>query len=218
MNTKIKSELKAILVKTGITMLDEGLTVGTWGNFSVRDPETGLIYITPSGMDYREISGDDIVVLDSKLSIVDGTRVPSIEKAMHVAIYNERSDVNAVIHTHPLYSSVLGVNGMDLPGVSEDFVQIVGDRMICSEYALPGTQQLAQNAVEALGKNNGVLLPNHGTIVVGPNMSMALTICKVVEKSAHVYIMSLSIGTPNLIDPEDIIAMQDYAQNKYGQR
>jgi L-fuculose-phosphate aldolase len=218
MNKKIKSELKAILVKTGITMLNEGLTVGTWGNFSVRDPETGLIYITPSGMEYNEISENDIVVLDNNLSIVDGTRVPSIEKIMHVTIYNERPDVNAVIHTHPLYSSVLGVNGMELPGIGEDFVQIVGDRMICSEYALPGTEQLAKNAVKALGKNNGVLLPNHGTIVVGPTMSMALTICQVVEKTAHIYIMSLSIGTPNLIDPEDIIAMQDYAQNKYGQR
>ncbi|MBN1266525.1 MAG: class II aldolase/adducin family protein [Anaerolineales bacterium] len=218
MNTKIKSELKAVIVKTGITMLDEGLTVGTWGNFSLRDPETGLIYITPSGMDYREITEDDIVVLDSELNIVDGSRVPSVEKAMHVTVYNERPDVNAVIHTHPLYSSVLGVNEMELPGISEDFVQIVGDKMVCSEYALPGTTQLARNAVKALGKNNGVLLPNHGTMVVGPNMPMALTICQVVEKTAYIYILAKSIGTPHLISQEDIIAMQDYAQNIYGQR
>jgi len=178
MTTKIKNSLKELIVDTGVRMLDEGLTVGTWGNFSVRDPETGLIYITPSGMDYRKIQIDDIVVLDNSANIVDGLRVPSVETFMHVSIYNARPDVNAVIHTHPLYSSVLGVNGMELPGISEDFVQIVGDKMICSEYALPGTPELARNVVKGLGNRNGVLLPNHGTLMVGPDMPMALTICQ----------------------------------------
>ncbi len=218
MTLTIKNELKEVVVETGLTLLREGLTLGTWGNFSVRDPETGLIYISPSGMDYREIRTDDIVVLDSALNIVDGFRKPSVEKEMHVSVYNARSDVNAVIHTHPLYSTVLGVNGMELPGISEDFVQIVGDKMICSKYALPGTPELARNAVKGLGNRNGVLLPNHGTLVVGTDMPMTVTICHVVEKTAHIYILAKSIGIPNLISMEDIIAMQDYVRNVYRQR
>ena len=218
MTPNIKEELKSILVDTGLQMLTEGLTVGTWGNFSVRDPDTGLIYITPSGMDYRQIQNDDMVVLDPSLTIVDGHRIPSVEKGMNAAVYNARQDVNAVVHTHPLYSTVLGVNGMDLPGVSEDFVQIVGDKIICSEYALPGSSDLARNVVMALGARNAVLLPNHGALCVGASMPITLTICHLVEKSAHIYIMAKSIGTPHLISPEDIKAMQDYAQNIYGQR
>ncbi len=218
MTNEIKNTLKQLIVETGLAMLEEGLTVGTWGNFSVRDPETGLVYITPSGMDYREMQIEDIVVMDSSLNIVDGFRVPSVEKVMHVSIYNARPDVSAVIHTHPLYSAVLGVNGMELPGISEDFVQIVGDKMICSEYALPGTVELARNVVKGLGSRNGVLLPNHGTIVVGKNMPTALTVCHVVEKTAQIFIMAKSIGVPNLISQEDIEIMQDYARNKYGQR
>ena len=217
-SSTVKKHLKTLIVDTSLIMLEEGLTVGTWGNFSVRDPETNLIYITPSGMNYDEIDEDDIVVLDESLDIVEGFRKPSVERIMHVSVYKARSDVNAVIHTHPLYSSVLGVNGMDLPGISEDFVQIVGDKMICSEYALPGTPELARNAIKGLGSRNGVLLPNHGTLVVGPNMQMTITISKVVEKTAHIYIMAKSIGSPNLISPEDIKAMQDYAREKYGQR
>ena len=116
MALNINESLKTLLVETGVKILEEGLTVGTWGNFSVRDPETGLIYITPSGMDYRTIQPDDIVVLDSNINVVDGFRVPSIEKGMHVTTYLARPDVNAVIHTHPLYSTVLGVNGLELPG------------------------------------------------------------------------------------------------------
>jgi len=215
---RIKEELKQIIVDTGRTMLREGLTVGTWGNVSLRDSETGLVYISPSGMDYEIIQVEDIVVLDNKLELVDGFRKPSVEKGMHVAVYNARQDVNAVVHTHPLYSTVLGINGMELPGISEDFVQLVGDKSVCSEYALPGTPELARNATKALGIWNAVLLPNHGALCVGENMKYALTVSHVVEKTAHIYIMAKSIGTPQLISDEHIKIMQDFARNEYGQR
>jgi len=218
MTLEIKLEFKETIVDAGKTMLREGLTVSTWGNISARDSETGLIYISPSGMHYQEIQTDDIVVLDNTLEVVDGIRTPSIEKEMHVAVYNARTDVNAVIHTHPLYSTVLGVNGMELPGISEDFVQIVGDKIVCSEYGLPGSPELAENVVKALGNRNAVLLPNHGTLCVGEDIKRALTICHVVEKTAHIYIMAKSIGDPHLISEENIKFMQHYARNVYGQR
>jgi len=216
---KIKESYKELIVDTGKTMLEEGLTVGTWGNISARDPETGWVYISPSGMDYREITTDDVVVIDLDVNIVDGMRIPSIEKETHLAVYRARSDVNAVIHTHPLYSTVLGINHMDLPAVSEDFAQIVGDKIICSEYALPGTKELGENVAVGLGtERNAVLLPNHGAINVANDMKTAITVCHVVEKSAQIYILALSIGTPHLISSEDIKAMQDYKKNHYGQR
>lgn len=214
----VKDELKQAIAETGRFMISRGLTVGTWGNVSLRDPDTGLIYISPSGMDYEEIQAEDVVVLNSQIEVVDGCRVPSVERGMHVTVYNARPDVNAVVHTHPLYSTVLGVNHMELPGISEDFAQIVADKIICSEYALPGTMDLAENVVEALGPRNAVLLPNHGTLCVGETMKHALTVCHVVEKTAHIYIMAKSIGTPHLISDEDIKAMQYFARNVYGQR
>jgi L-fuculose-phosphate aldolase len=214
----IKYELKQKIADTGRFMIRQGLTVGTWGNVSLRDPDTGLIYISPSGMDYEEIQPEDVVVLNHKIEVVDGCRIPSVERGMHVTVYNARPDVNAVVHTHPLYSTVLGINRMELPGISEDFVQIVADKIICSEYALPGTMELAANAARALGQRNAVLLPNHGTLCVGENMKHALTVCHVVEKTAHIYIMCKSIGTPHLISMEHIKAMQYFARNVYGQR
>lgn len=218
MTNQVREPLKQVIVDTGKTMIRQGLTVGTWGNISLRDPETGLMYISPSGIDYEDVQVEDVVVLDRALEVVDGFRKPSVERRMHMAAYEARSDVNAVIHTHPLYSTVLGVNHMELPGISEDFVQIVGDKMICAEYALPGTAELAKKSSEALGDRNAVLLPNHGTLCVGENMKHALTICHVVEKTAHVYIMAKSIGTPQLISEEDIRAMQYFARHEYGQR
>ncbi len=219
MPVKIKEELKELVVVGGVTMVKQRLTVGTWGNISIRDHETGLIYISPSGVEYEDVRTRDIVVLNENLEVVDGTAVPSIEKAMHAAVYKARSDIGAVIHTHPVYSSVLGVNHMELPGISEDFVQIVGEKIVCSEYALPGTPKLAENVIRALGKErNAVLLPNHGTLCAGRDLREVLKISYVVEKTAQVYIMALSIGTPQLISGEDIREMRYFARNMYGQR
>ena len=218
MTAEIKESLKKTVVEAGQTMVRERLTLGTWGNVSLRDPETGLIYITPSGIPYMEIQVADIVVMNSDEEVVDGHRIPSIERGMHIAVYNAREDVNAVVHSHPLYSSVLGVNHMELPGMSEDFVQIVADKIICSEYALPGTPELARNVVAALGERNAVLLPNHGTLCAGEDMTRALLISQAVEKTAQIYIMAKSIGTPHLISQEHIEAMQYYARHLYGQR
>lgn len=219
MPVKIKEELKELVVVGGLTMIKQRLTVGTWGNISIRDHETGLIYISPSGVEYEDICTRDIVVLNEQLEVVDGTAVPSIEKAMHAAVYKARADVGAVIHTHPVYSSVLGVNHMELPGISEDFVQIVGEKIVCSEYALPGTPELAENVIRALGsERNAVLLPNHGTLCTGRDLREVLKVSYVVEKTAQVYIMALSIGSPKLIAEEDIREMRYFARNMYGQK
>ncbi|MBN2860383.1 MAG: class II aldolase/adducin family protein [Sphaerochaetaceae bacterium] len=216
-DSRIRASYRQMVVDAGNTMVAMNLTVGTWGNVSVRDRETGLIYIKPSGMPYDEITEQDIVVMNGDFEVVWGTRKPSIEYHFHISIMNARDDVNAVIHTHPIYSSAFGVTGQEIPGISEDFVQLVGDKVINAEYSLPGTPDLAVNVVKALGDRNAVLVPNHGTICVGTDIPMALKVCHVVEKSAHVYILSKTLGTPQIISTEDMRAMQDFARNHYGQ-
>lgn len=216
-NQEIKISYLKQIVDGGMKMVHGGLTVGTWGNISIRDPETNLFYIKPSGMPYEEITTEDVVVMNSDKEIVSGQRKPSIEFDLHISIMNVRSDVNTVIHTHPIYSSAFAIAVEEIPGVSEDFVQIVGDKVICAEYALPGTPELAVNVVKGLGDRNAVLIPNHGTVCVGANVEAALKICYVVEKTAHTYILAKSVGTPQVISDEDIKAMQYFAKNHYGQ-
>lgn len=217
MRAQIDHTYKQMIVDGGKEMIDKGLTVGTWGNLSVRDPETGLIYVKPSGIRYHDITPEDVVVFTPDGTKVDGNRKPTIEYPFHLGIMNARADVNFVIHTHPTYSAVLGVLGKDLPGICEDFVQLVGDRIINCKYSLPGSTELAQNVVEALGDRNAVMIPNHGTICCGSSWDMVMKVCYVVEKTAHIYILASSIGTPNLISDEDILAMQHFARNHYGQ-
>ncbi|MCF7942064.1 MAG: class II aldolase/adducin family protein [Spirochaetia bacterium] len=215
--SNVKEAFKQMIVDGGNQMVAEHLTVGTWGNLSIRDPETNLIYLKPSAMKYSEITTDDILVYNSDFERVDGHRKPTIEYQFHIAIMNARPDVNCVIHTHPVYSAVLGTLDMDLPGICEDFVQLVGDKISNCTYALPGTLDLADNVVAGLGQKNAVMIPNHGTVCVGADWDMVMKVCFVVEKSAQVYVLAKTIGKPILITDEDVAAMQDFAKNHYGQ-
>ncbi len=214
---KTDTKFKRMIVEAGRQMIDEGLTVGTWGNISVQDSATGLIYIKPSGMDYRKIVEDDVVVMNSDYQIVEGNRKPSIEHNFHIGIMNARNDVLAVVHTHPVYSSIFGVLRQEIPAVCEDFAQIVGETVRCCEYALPGTKELAKNVVAGLGDRGAVLIPNHGAVCVGASLADAFKISFVLEKSAKIYYMAKSIGTPHLIDSDDVKAMQDFVRTSYGQ-
>ena len=188
------------------------------GNISARVPGEKIVAITPSGRSYFSLELSDICVVGFDRQSIESDLAPSIEAGLHIGVYQNRPDVNAVIHDHPLHSSVLGVAKMELPAISEDFAQIVGDKIICCEYALPGTPELAACAVEALGDRNAVLLPNHGTLCVGENLKHVLRVCHVVEKAAHMYILARLIGTPQVISDENVKAMQYFARNLYGQR
>ncbi|AKI97042.1 class II aldolase/adducin family protein [Kosmotoga pacifica] len=198
-------------------MVERGLTVGTWGNISKRVNENAFI-ITPSGMDYATLKEEDMVVMDLDGKVIWGNRKPSIEFNLHAKIYQARSDVNAVIHTHPVFSTAFAIAKMDIPPVSEELVQIVGEGVKCAKYALPGTTELAENAVEALEDRNAVLLINHGTIYVGKSLEHAFKIGEVVEKAAQTIIYAKILGIPNVISHEDCLAMQEFVATKYGQK
>ncbi len=218
MKLEISEKFKKLIVDTGRELYKQNLTIGTWGNISVLDPKTDLVYIKPSGMDYNEINLEDVIVVDKKGKTIKGFRKPSIEMPMHLSIYNTRKDVGAIVHYHPIYSSVLAVTGFSLPGICEDFVQIVGEKVLCAKYALPGSEELAKNAVASLGNRKAVFLLNHGTLCVGRDMKEAMKVCYVVEKTAHIYILSKNVGKCRVIPEEDIKIMQDFAKDAYGKQ
>lgn len=220
MKSLVKGSFEQLIVDTGVEMIQKGITVGTWGNISVRDPETGLIYISPSGMDYVSIKPQHVVVMDQNLEIIEGEAEPSIEKHMHVAVYRDRKDVNAVIHTHPTYSTVFGVTDTPLKAVSEDFVQIVGDEVLTAKpYQLPGTPELAETAVKWLGTNNAVLLPGHGALSCGKDMNTALKVSLVLEKNAQIFLFAKLLGSDiRTFSQAEIDAMQNFAKNQYGKK
>ncbi len=209
---------KKIIIDAGNRMLNSGLTVETWGNISVRDSKTGLIYITPSAMNYNDCVEDDVIVYDSKGSIVEGTRKPTIEKDMHLDIYRKRKEVNAVIHTHPIYSLIFACMRKEIPLIIDEAAQSLGDIVKVAHYGLPGSKELSDNCIEALGeKSNACLLQSHGAVCVGKDIEESFKVATVLEMTAQVYYYILNIGKPVEISKENIASMRDFAVNHYGQ-
>jgi len=195
-------EERRIVADAGRRMFERKLTVGTWGNISVRARD-GCV-ITPSGKNYLVTGPEDMVVIDLDGNVIEGRWKPSTELAMHCEIYRRREDVNAVVHIHPTYSSVLSVLGEGIPPIIEDMVMLLGEEVRVSKYTLPGTEDIARNAAEALGNNNAVILANHGSVCVGEDMERALTACEVLEKSAQIYLYARLLGRPNILPESDV--------------
>ncbi|MDR2796285.1 MAG: class II aldolase/adducin family protein [Spirochaetaceae bacterium] len=209
---------KKLIVDSGKRMLNSGLTVETWGNISARDPGNSLIYLTPSGMAYDTICEDDIVTANIDGTIVDGKRRPTVEFELHLGIYRARPEINAVVHTHPLYSQIFGVLHESIPALIDEAAQVLGGEVRCARYALPGTRELAEACVEALGKSAcACLLANHGAVSIGGDMNAAFRTAKVLEMTAQIYAQARAIGKPCLLEQSQIDYMYDFARHRYGQ-
>ena len=212
------STYKEKIIHTGKELVNLGLVAATWGNISIRLPENKGVVITPSGMDYYNINPEDLVVLDLQGNVLEGVRKPSSEKLLHLTIYRRRPDVQAVVHTHSSYATAYAVVRKPIPALVEDLAQIVGGNVEVAHYASPGTQELADHAVEALADKMGVLLANHGVVGVGKDLTEALRVCQLIEKTAKIGIMARIIGDPVFLSDEEMKSMRQAYLFHYGQK
>ena len=209
-------ELKQSVVLGGRQMIERNLVAGTWGNISLRNDAGNRIVITPSGRPYNELTPADVVVVDEEGTVVEGSR-PSSELLLHMAIYAARPDVRAIVHTHSLYATACAVAGEAIPPCLEELVQVVGGGVNVAHYALPGTAQLAQNAVAALGDRTAVLLANHGAVACGPSLKEALLVAELVEKAAQIHAIAGQLGGARRLSDEDVQLMRRFYVEKYRQ-
>lgn len=207
---------RELVVNTGVAMIDSALAVGTWGNISCRVAGEFLL-ITPSGMEYRDITPRDILLMDLQGVVVEGNRKPSTEHPLHRWIYRSRPDVRAIVHTHSVYASALACARQAIPAAVEDLVQIVGGAVAVTAYALPGSDALGQEAARALADRDGALLANHGAVGVGPNLNHALKVCSIMEKAARITIAAQAVGGVVELEQSDIDGMRDFFLHSYGQ-
>lgn len=215
---KTIAQLKKDILITGQNLLEKNLVAGTWGNVSSRTPCGQMIAITPSGRNYREMQTDDIMIVDYQERVVEGVLKPSSELPLHTAIYQARSDVKAIVHTHSIFASACAVAQKAIPPIIEDLVQLAGGEIEVASYALPGTKELAANAVLALGNKNAVLLANHGVIGCGQSLNEALTACELVEKAAQIFIYANQLGGAVVLSKADVDSMHAFYLEQYRKR
>lgn len=182
-----------------------GLVSGSSGNASVRIDVPGspnAFLVTPAGLPYPPMTSDQLVAVDDDLNPIDGDGVPSSESLLHLAIYRARPDINAVMHTHSVHATALGVAGQPLPPIVDELVVYVGGQVEIAKYGFPGTEALAQAGVEALGDRRAVLIPHHGMFAVSDTVSEALRVCALVERVAQVFINAETIGRTKEVPEE----------------
>lgn len=205
------------IIKTGKLLTEKRLVAGSWGNISLRIG-ADRIAITPSGLGYDRQQPEDIVLIDMDGRVLEGKRLPSSESRLHTAVYAACPGAQAIIHTHSVYASALAAMRRSIPAVIEDIVQIAGGRVYCADYALPGTQELADNAVRALRGRKAALLANHGAVVWGQSLEDALIVAEVLEKAAQIAVICQSCGGAVELSPEDADVMHKFYEEHYSKR
>lgn len=200
-------KLKKKLVEIGIRMLRNDLTHGTCGNISCRITGEEKILVTPSSVPYEKIKPEDILVVDFKGEVVEGTRNPSVETPFHLAVYKNRDDVGAIVHTHSPYALSVSATAKVVPVFLDEIFSHIGGELEVSPYALPGSDELADNMIRFLKDKGAVLLSNHGAVCCGKNLEDAFETAEIVERICKMFILASVIGEVKSL-PEDGVEYQ----------
>jgi L-fuculose-phosphate aldolase len=189
------------IIDACLRMNELGINQGTSGNISLRHQDGMLI--TPTSTPYEAMQPEQIVFMKLDGSF-DAKHRPSSEWRFHRDILKARPEVNAVVHAHPPYATMLAIMGMEIPPVHYMIACAGGDTIRCSPYATFGTEELSRHAVTALEDRSACLLAHHGMIAIGPSLARAMWLAVEVETLARQYHGCLQIGTPPLLSKAEI--------------
>ncbi|WP_036728170.1 L-fuculose-phosphate aldolase [Peptoniphilus mikwangii] len=206
---------RELVVEYGKKLITHGLTKGSGGNISIFDRENKVMAISPSGMNYFETKINDIVIMNSDGNVIEGNLKPSSEWQMHLIYYNNREDVDAIVHTHSKYATAISCMGETLQPVHY-LIALAGFDVKCAKYATYGSVELAKNALEATEDRNAVLLANHGLIALGSSIEEAFSTAEHLEYVSELYYLTKLIGGGNLLTKEQLEeVMKKFKSYKY---
>jgi L-ribulose-5-phosphate 4-epimerase len=199
---------------------DNNLVAWTSGNVSARDPETGLVVIKPSGLKFKDLRPENMVIVDVDGKVVEGQHKPSSDTASHCYIYRKMPDVCGIVHTHSRYATAFAALGKSIPCVLTAIADEFGGDIPCGGFALIGGEEIGQVVVDTLAGSHSpaALLQNHGVFTVGPSAEAAVKAAVMVEDNAAIVWTALQIGTPIPMSTEDIGKLHHRYTHVYGQK
>jgi L-fuculose-phosphate aldolase len=206
--------LRKELIETCLKLKKKDLTHGTCGNISCKITGEKKILITPSRLPYEKIKPEDILVLDLEGKVIVGNRVPSVETPFHLAVYKNRTDVGAVIHTHSMYTLSVSSTAEKIPVFLDEVFSHIGGELEVSPYAIPGSDDLANNMIKHLKDKSAVLLSNHGSVCCGKNLEDAFNVVEVVEKICKMFILASVLGEVKSLPEGGIKYQREMYENK----
>jgi L-fuculose-phosphate aldolase len=209
-----EKSIRQAIVGACLAMNASGINQGTAGNISVRWQD-GLL-ITPSSLPYNEMTSDDIVFMNMDGSY-EHRLTASSEWRFHRDILQQRPEVNAVVHAHPIHATAFAICGMEIPAVHYMIAAAGGPSIRCAPYAPFGTEELSRAVLKALSGRTCALLANHGMVATGRDLREAMWLAVEVETLCKQYAVALQIGTPCVLEDAEIQATVEKFQ-RYGLR
>lgn len=202
--------LRTAVLKTSLELMREGLVRGSQGNVSARDAESGLIAVTPSAMPYNDLQVEDICIVDLQGNMVDCLWKPTSELLLHLAIYQQRPDIHAVIHSHAPYASVFAVAREPLSIALSESAMVLGANLPLAPYAPPGSAELANITANSLRDVMGAIMANHGLITVGTDLNQALQASLAAESNARAVILARAMGKKEAtLDSSEVASLHE---------
>jgi L-fuculose-phosphate aldolase len=208
--------LRAEIVEIGRRLYARGHVASSDGNISVRLDEKRLM-TTPKGVCKGFMTSDMLVVTDLQGRKIKGSAEPSSEIQMHVVVYEDRPDVNAVVHAHPPTATGFAVAGIALDrAVLAEVVTTLGSIPI-AEYGTPSTRELADAVRRYIKAHDGLLLANHGALTVGGDAMGAYYKMETIEHFARISLVARLLGREHVLSREEVMRLQDL-RGMYGIR
>ncbi len=211
-------KLRHEVLESAISLRNYGLVWMAGGTICARDPESGQIVVTPSGMEYSDLSPADMIVVDLDMNVIDGEYRPSVATNLWTAILRARPEMHAVVHNHSPYATAFSVVDRPIPILTETQADWFGQPIQVARYAHIEDDHFVTAPVEALGDGFAVLLGQHGPITVGKSLHDALERAVTLEEAAKTYFIARGLGEPLEFTLEQARRSFDYYHNRYGQR
>lgn len=212
-------ELREEVLEVARKLTRYNLVALAGGTVCARDKESGYIAITGSGMDYDDMTWEDVCIIDIDLNIIDGRRNISVASDMFTEIMKAKPDVGAVIHTHSRYATAFATLGKEIPVVTTTQANLVGGPVpvVTPIHPGPHTPEYLNNIVDTLGTGLACNLENHGPVVVGKDLKECLEVAVTIEITAHIASIAYQMGQPYILNSEQTELAYKYCKNSVGQ-
>ena len=214
-NKRIREQdLRQEMVRVGRLLWERGYVAATDGNLSARLPSDRLL-VTASGMSKGFLSDEDMVVMQLDGELVSSNRGkgqrPSSEISMHLEVYRQRPDVNAVVHAHPPLATAFSIAGVSLARCVLPEVIVTLGGIPTAEYATPGTPEMPASIRQAVQDYDAIILAHHGSLTVGSTLWEAYLRLEKVEHTAAITLAAHQLGRVNALSPQ---AVEKLAQKR----
>jgi L-fuculose-phosphate aldolase len=202
-NHKTEEQHRRDICIVGRWLYEQGLVPSTDGNLSVRLSDNRIL-TTPAGTCKGRLDPSEIVVTDPDGRRIEGRCEPSTELGMHLLIYRQRPEVNAICHAHPPIATGFAAAGVSLekPLVAEMVVNL--GPVPLAPYAQPGTDELRAALEPYVAHHDAILMANHGVVTYGPDLLTAFRRMECVEHFARITLVTDLLGKQCLLSSRDV--------------